>query len=177
MFNKIIKYSLMLAFVTGFCSFLVLSVDSVTSPFLAKRADAELNESLSGLYDDIESYEVIKEEGDFSDGILKGLYQIERTSGDVMYAYYGEAVGKNSTGIKMFSIYDQEGTLDKIEIVEQSETPNIGDVIATDEYQEQFIGQTAGENNVDTISGATMSTSAVNEVVDLSGENFVQGGN
>ncbi|MCJ7806072.1 MAG: FMN-binding protein, partial [Clostridia bacterium] len=77
---------------------------------------------------------------------------------------------------------DSEGTIIGLLIVSHSETPGLGDVITTDVYQEQFIGKsfkdpiTAGED-VDTVSGASVSTSAminsIRRVIGVIAENYI----
>ena len=69
-----------------------------------------------------------------------------------------------------------------LRVVSHSETPGVGDVITTDDFQKQFIGKgyedplTAGED-VDTVSGATISSSAminsIRRVVGVAAENFL----
>lgn len=83
---------------------------------------------------------------------------------------------------------DLTGQITGVKAIDLSETPNIGMKVSEDEFTEQFMGKTvglkstegkAGENEVETISGATVSSTAFIKVVQMSLDQYekVVGGN
>ncbi len=83
---------------------------------------------------------------------------------------------------------DLNGQITGVKAMDLSETPNIGMKVSEDEFGKQFLGKTvgmkstsgkAGENEVETISGATVSSTAFIKVVQMSLSQYekVVGGN
>ena len=70
--------------------------------------------------------------------------------------------GYDSGGMTVMYGFDAEGVMQGIHVISQQETPGIGDKVAKDkEYLGQFSGQSAGDFAVDTVAGATKTSSGL----------------
>lgn len=157
--RDILRLSITLALVGILSASLLTYINGVTAPIIAERQEAEYRQALELFFPDFDSFESEQHDGDYFDliydssGNLIGIMSTIQQQGYDGYITYNLAV-------------DGEGVILGLLIISHSETPGIGDIITTDSFKEQFIGKsyedpiTAGED-VDIVSGATVSTSAM----------------
>lgn len=157
--RDILRLSITLALVGILSASLLTYINGVTAPIIAERQEAEYRQALELFFPDFDSFESEQQDGDYFDliydssGNLIGIMSTIQQQGYDGYITYNLAV-------------DGEGVILGLLIISHSETPGIGDIITTDSFKEQFIGKsyedpiTAGED-VDIVSGATVSTSAM----------------
>ena len=157
--REVIRLSLTLAVVGIISASMLTSIHGVTAPIIAERQEAEYRQALELYFSDFDRFETEQLDDDYFDllynssGKLIGIMSTIQQQGYDGYITYNLAV-------------DSEGTILGLLIVSHTETPGLGDVITTAVYQEQFVGKsfkdpiTAGED-VDIVSGATVSTSAM----------------
>lgn len=157
--RDILRLSITLALVGILSASLLTYIHGVTAPIIAERQEAEYRQALELFFPDFDSFENEQHDGDYFDliydssGNLIGIMSTIQQQGYDGYITYNLAV-------------DGEGVILGLLIISHSETPGIGDIITTDSFKEQFIGKsyedpiTAGED-VDIVSGATVSTSAM----------------
>jgi Na+-translocating ferredoxin:NAD+ oxidoreductase subunit G len=157
--RDILRLSITLALVGILSASLLTYINGVTAPIIAERQEAEYRQALELFFPDFDSFESEQQNGDYFDliydssGNLIGIMSTIQQQGYDGYITYNLAV-------------DGEGVILGLIIISHSETPGIGDIITTDSFKEQFIGKsyedpiTAGED-VDIVSGATVSTSAM----------------
>ena len=157
--RDILRLSITLALVGILSASLLTYIHGVTAPIIAERQEAEYRQALELFFPDFDSFESEQHDGDYFDliydssGNLIGIMSTIQQQGYDGYITYNLAV-------------DGEGVILGLLIISHSETPGIGDIITTDSFKEQFIGKsyedpiTAGED-VDIVSGATVSTSAM----------------
>ena len=138
---------------------LLTYVHGVTAPIIAERQEREYRQALELFFPDFESFETERYDNDYFDLIYDHSGQLMGIMATVQQQGYDGAITYNLA-------VDGSGEILGLDIISHSETPGIGDVIATDYFREQFIGKgfadpiTAGKD-VDIVSGATVSTSAV----------------
>ncbi len=173
--REVMRLSIPLAVVAIVSAALLTGVHNVTEPVIREREQQEYLEALERFFpalDDFETEEINGDQFDLvydQDGEKLGVMAAVQTQGYEGTITYNLAV-------------DAEAEIIGILVVSHSETPGIGDVITTDNFQEQFIGKSfedpleAGED-VDTVSGATISTEAmigsIRRTVTTIGENFL----
>jgi len=173
--RDIVRLSMVLALIAVMSAALLTGIHNITEPVIKEREQREYIEALEQFFPELADYESEEIDGDTYDLVydqdanLMGIMATVTT-----YGYEGE--------ISYNLAVDDEGEIKGIIVTGHSETPGIGDVITTDEFQEQFIGKgyedpiQAGED-VDTVSGATESTgsviSSVRRTVITIGENFL----
>lgn len=140
-------------------------VNSLTAPIIEKNAADKLNRSLAEVLP-ADSYEVLSEEGATVYSAIKDGEQIGVCIVNVAKGYGGD--------IKVLSGILNDGSVNKIEILEMSETPGLGANAKNDSFKEQYVGKSGSigvnktnksETEILAISGATITSKAVTEAV------------
>lgn len=157
--HNILKLSITLTVVAILSASLLTYVHGVTAPIIAERQEREYRQALELFFPDFESFESEQYDNDYFDLIYDQSGQLMGIMATVQQQGYDGAITYNLA-------IDGNGEILGLDIISHSETPGIGDVIVTDYFREQFVGKgfadpiTAGED-VDIVSGATVSTAAV----------------
>ena len=150
---------------------LLVCVYNYASPLIKKNEEKELKEAIFKVLPGIERCNDIKK-----DGIT--LYEGIDKRGNVKgYVFIAEGNGYQGT-IRMIAALDKDlRHLTGLEVLESSETPGLGAEITKDFFKEQFqnlsvlpdIAFTKGtpsqDNEIQAITGATISTRAVVEIL------------
>ncbi len=157
--RNILKLSITLAVVGIISAALLTGVNNITAPIIAERQEAEYMQALEAYFPEIDSFE---------------SEQVDDNQFDKIYDSSGEMLGVMATiqqqgydGIITYNLaVDPTGSIIGVLVVSHSETPGIGDIITTDGFQEQFVGKShedpiAAGDDVDSVSGATVSTAAM----------------
>jgi RnfABCDGE-type electron transport complex G subunit len=173
--REILKLSITLAFVGLVSAALLTGVNNVTAPIIAERQEAEYREALELFFPDFERFESRQIEEDFFDLIYDGSDRLIGVMSTIGQQGYDGTIFYNLA-------LDGEGKIVGVLIISHTETPGIGDVINTADFQEQFIGKSFADplvpgDDVDTVTGATISTAAmitsIHRVVGVVAENFL----
>ena len=168
--KKTILLALFLAVVAGLSGAALSLVNSITAPIIEEAAIAKEKENLVKIYPGGEFKQVETDLEGFPG--IAGVYE---TTGKG-YVYKCSVQGYGSTPIVFLIALDNDGTYKGYEVVDcSSETSGFGSKVA----EEPFISSVKGKNigdSVDTISGATISSSAVvdgiNQAADHYAKNF-----
>lgn len=173
--RDVLRLSITLALVAVISAALLTGVHNVTEPVIRDREEREYLEALERFFPEIDQFETEKMDGN---------------TFDLVYDQAGEKLGVMATvkaqgydGTITYNLaVNYDADIIGVLVVSHSETPGIGDVITTDQFQEQFIGKSfadpieAGED-VDIVSGATLSTgamvSSIRRTLNTVGENFL----
>lgn len=105
------------------------------------------------------------------------LYQgIDDSGAPVGFAFVSEGVGYGGIVKIMVGVDQASGLISGLAVLEHSETPNLGSRIEEESFRKQFVGKGTADpialgQDIDKISGATVSSRAVVEAVnrDLAG--------
>ena len=163
MLRDLPRLILTLVAVTVAAAALLGAVDLITAPAIAMRQEEDYRNALEEYFPGM---------ADFSSE------SVGEKSFDLVYDANGELLGvMASTAAQGYDdlisynlALDKEGSILGLRIVEHSETQGVGDVIEKPEFQDQFLGKSCldplqiGED-IDTVSGATISTRAMIESV------------
>lgn len=184
--KEIIKSTCVLLIISLVAGFLLGFVNNLTKEPIANRTELAKEVSLQSVIDSEfiintdepitgqviverdgvvidEVYEFTNEEGDFS-GIVALVTSTEGYKEDI----------KLSVGIEMDSKKTKVGEICGIDFLSINETPGLGMNVKDEEFVNQFIGKTVelelsknsySENQIDTVSGATITSEAVTEAV------------
>ncbi len=173
--REILKLSITLTFVGLVSAALLTGVNNITAPIIADRQEAEYREALELYFPEVANFESQRLEDDYFDLIFDSSDRQIGVMATIEQQGYDGTITYNLA-------LDGEGKVVGMLIISHTETPGIGDVITTAEFQEQFIGKsfedplTPGED-VDTVSGATISSTAmvtsIRRVVNVVAENFL----
>jgi len=156
---KIFKLAAFLGVVSVLASGVLYFANEVTYPIISAANIAHLNESLGEFYPGAE-FDV---EDAASDAITQKI-QVTQNGENIATIYHLNFVGFNP-GIDMLVAINADGTLHGIDVLGHAETPGFGSQIETNEtWRSQFTTRTVNDQ-IDTISGATITTRAVNAAV------------
>ena len=182
--NTIVKDTLILTFITLIAGALLGLVYQVTKDPIAQQAEKKKQEAYKAVFADADSFEVCVEAEDadiaayladngFTSQIVNEVMEAKDASGETLgYAMNmttPEGYGGNITfsmGVKL------DGTLNGISILEIGETAGLGMNATKDEFKGQFKDRqaesfevtksgAAGDNQINAISGATITSKAV----------------
>ena len=179
--NKIVKNTLILTAITVVAGLLLGVVYGVTKDPIAKAQEEAKQEAFRSVLSDAETFEsdtefdadaasaLLKENGYTSDDIsevAEGKDASGETVGYVVNVTSHEGYGGDidiSVGIR------EDGTVTGIEMLSISETAGLGMKAKEADFKDQFTYTKTGESGddmIDAISGATITTNAVTNAVD-----------
>lgn len=182
--KNIIKDALMLTFITLAAGLLLGFVYEITKEPIAKQNELTKQKAYKAVFSEADSFETQSSEGAFSlasigfetvtvDEAANALDANGNVLGFVYTITTSEGYGGNITitiGI------DNDGAVKGVEFLTLSETAGLGMKAKEDSFKNQYVGKTvdkfvytkngaANENEIDAISGATITTSAVTNAV------------
>lgn len=169
--NKKLKLALILLIVTVISAGVLAFSNEMTADKIAEIKAQTLAASLENLFGEVDNLEEMPENDVLA---LSGDYP------ELTTVYFVEGKGKAIRLAKggfdgaidmIVGISDEDGSVLGVEIVSHTETAGLGSNIVEPEFKDQFIGESIDEESqADTISGATISSSAVKAGVDMAKE-------
>ncbi len=158
---KIVKLTVFLAIVAGISGGIMSFVYSQTNPIIQEAAIETVKESLEEIYPG----EEFSEESTGLDE-YEGIEAVYK-AGDAGYVYECSVYGySSSTPITFLIGLDNDGTYKGYVVTDLSgETKGLGSQVGDDAFVSSIVGSDIG-SDIDTISGATISSSAVLETID-----------
>ena len=187
--STIIKDTLILLIITVIAGFILATVNNMTLEPIAYARTEEKNKAYRSMFGEAESFETnetLIEKCDESEEFLKSKGFNGTNVDEVLIAksnnksigYIINATSPNGYGgnIQISLGIDKEGKIQGFEILSISETVGLGMKAKDDEFKSQFPGKNsneikytkagaASEDEINAISGATITTSAVTEAV------------
>lgn len=164
-----IRLPLVLFITTVASAVIITLVYSITDPILEAKNLENITNALNTAY---EGQDFNYEDMGLSRGneILSG-YLVTLEDGSVEYVYEVVETGKNGD-ISMLIAFDESGVVTSLNYININETPGIGAKVEEPEFLDTVIGQSASNPDIDTISGATISSTAVKTAVGVAGKQF-----
>ncbi len=115
---------------------------------------AEFSASALPEADELQKVDVSVEDEDF--------HSVYKAANGAGMAIVVVTKGYNSDGMTVMYGFNPDGVMQGIYVIAQEETPGIGDKVATDtEYLSRFAGQSADSFQVDTVAGATKTSTGL----------------
>jgi len=132
-------------------------VDSVTRPEIEAAAVERAGAAMAEKIPEATGFEVI----DLSSisGLPSSIKEIYKTSNDIGYILIA-AVNGFSGDITVICGVDPDGKIISTSTLSHTETKGIGTIIEQDSFLDRFKGLTGNPEQVDTVTGATISTRA-----------------
>ncbi len=156
--QKFIKYPLSIVIVVIICVTLVASMHQLTSPILEARKLEVISSSLEGMYDNIDTIEVLQEND--ASMTITYVYKLILTDESKKIVYQTSEIGK-SVPIGMLISFDELGIIERVVYTQMNETKGIGTKVTEEEFINKIIGYEASKIEIDAITGATLSSDAV----------------
>lgn len=170
--REIIKLGLILLVITSVAGLVLGGVNSLTAEIIEERALEESIEAIEAFFPESDDAGVIDDADVLGYDLVDEVYEV--MDGDTVIGYTIKTVPNGYDGpIEMLTGVNMDGEIVGVEIISQSETPGLGDLITGDDFKGQFVGQTTdSEVEVDVLSGATVSSNAVRNGVNAAATVF-----
>lgn len=181
--NNIVKLGLNLFAICAVAALLLGLTNQVTAPVIEQRNIQANNESRQIVLPDASEFiQVSDSKYENIDGIVSEVY--EGKSGSETVGYTVKVLPKGYGGdIELIVGISKDGTVSGINIGNMSETPGLGAKASDSSFKDQFSGKSAseialikgsssGENEISAISGATITSTAVTDGVNVAIELF-----
>ncbi|NLD95004.1 MAG: FMN-binding protein [Fibrobacter sp.] len=161
-----ITWKLVLTYIIG--GLLIVAVYAKTIPIIAKNANAKKMSVLMKMFDGADKVELLSEwtAADHPAEIFKVFGK-----DGALLGYVVESYGKGySSFIHTMLAVDKDQKITNISVLGHAETPGLGDVVETPDFQKRFYGKGAanmeivkseGTDKIQAVSGATISSRAV----------------
>ncbi|MCM8793657.1 MAG: RnfABCDGE type electron transport complex subunit G [Candidatus Omnitrophica bacterium] len=166
-----IRFGIILMLVCLIASAVLAFTYKTTSPLITLQKEKEEKETLNSIYEEAEEFRKVE------DYYL--VYKNKNLLGYILRISIKGYAGP----IELLVGFDKEGVINKVYILEQKETPGLGGKIAEIKYQEKepwFLRQFKGKktenlsSEINTITGATISSKAVIEGIKKKTEEFLK---
>ena len=200
--NTIIKDAMILTLITLVAGGVLGLVYEITKEPIAKQQEMAKQEAYKSVFEDADSFEVCVEEGDgelaaylaengFEAQTINEVMEAKDASGETLGYAINLTTSEGYGGDITFSMgVREDGTLNGITILTISETAGLGMNATKDEFKNQFQNKqaeafevtktgAAADNQINAISGATITSNAVTKGVNsgLCAFEYVKEGN
>ena len=170
---KILKLALFLAVVAGLSGAALSSVYEMTDPVIQEAKIASEKENLVKIYTYGEEFKAV--ETNLSDyPALQAVYEASSGGSVKGYVYKCSVTGYGgaSTPIVYLIALDKDGTYKGYEVIDASgETNGFGSKVKDQPFKDGIVGKNIGDS-IDTISGATISSSAVVDGIEQATQHY-----
>ncbi len=169
--KEILRVGFILFVITAVSALLLAYANDITAPIIEQNAKIKTENSMKLLIPEADEFEQ-----------KENIYIAKAGGETVGICVISEALGYGGTVQVMVGV-DKEGKVAGIDILSHSETPGLGANADKPDFTNQFTGKTGtitvsktggGENEIQAISGATVTsnavTKAVNEALTVAGE-------
>lgn len=186
--NTIIKDAMILTLITLVAGGVLGLVYEITKEPIAKQQEMAKQEAYKSVFEDADSFEVCVEEGDgelaaylaengFEAQTINEVMEAKDASGETLGYAINLTTSEGYGGDITFSMgVREDGTLNGISILTISETAGLGMNATKDEFKNQFQNKqaeafevtktgAAADNQINAISGATITSNAVTKGV------------
>lgn len=183
--KDMIKMGLILLVFTAVSATVLGVTNSATEGIIKERLHAENIAAIAALLPEAEEFELVEREVHQDRNLIVEIYE-GSTAGEVV----GYTVKTNPNGyggrVEVLTGINMEGSITGVKIGTQSETPGLGTKVTEPVFLNQFVGRGTAENFIATkggetgdqyinaITGATVSTNAVTEGVNVARSVFVE---
>lgn len=166
--KKTIQLATFLSIIAIICAGLISSVHNLTNPIIEATKQAEKEATILEFFPTMTSFK----ESDVSDQFdsIQVIYEIYDCSNALIGRIY-ELVAKGYGGkLNLFIAYDlnTKELINLRYIGSFNETPGFGSRVKEDEFLSQVMNKKVNEMQIDTLSGATITSSAVKKAIEES---------
>ena len=171
--KKIIKSTLILTLITLIAGLALATVYEVTKKPIAAAEEQAKMDAFRAVMPEADGFETLRDEAATYEGVrIEQVVSARRGDEQLGWALTVTSSEGYGGDITVAMGVSPDGTLTGISVISQSETAGLGAKCADDEFTSQFTGITGGvvsyvkggataQNEVDAISGATITTDAV----------------
>lgn len=159
--SEIIKPIVVLTCICLVVSALLASINLVTEPIIAEAAAKAAEQARAEVLKEADSFEMLE-----LDNLPERVDEVYRASNGTGYVFMLTTKGYGGD-MKLICGINADGTIQACKTLSHAETSGLGSKTAEDPYKSQYIGKNADTiNQVDTISGATISSVAYQSAIE-----------
>ncbi|MCI8589628.1 MAG: RnfABCDGE type electron transport complex subunit G [Clostridiales bacterium] len=149
----------MLLLITAIIAGLLAGVNLITQDKIEENQQNQINDLISALYEGQVEKETV--EGTFGDTV-KTVYRVFTDGNAAGYCFHVESIGYGGVMGLMVG-FDTQGKVCGVKILEIHETAGLGSRVDDEAYLTQYTGmaQTKSSEEIDVLTGATISSKAV----------------
>lgn len=155
MFNEYIKPLIVLTAICLVFSAALAFVNSVTAPEIAAASEVRAQEAMREILPNATGFIEI-DLGEYAE-IPKTIREAYGTENDIGYVFIAATTGYSGE-IRLICAVDNSGKIINVQTLSHTETQGIGTIIEQESFLGQFTGADSGLADVDTVTGATVST-------------------
>lgn len=162
-FRQILKIALPLTAICACVGLLLASVYALTAERIKLNEEKDNLAAVRSLFGECDEPIPVSD----GQGRVKKLYLVTKNGRDLGYCAIAESVGFKDT-ITVAVAADTNGVCTGVTVTSIAETPGVGSKTAEDSFLSQYIGKkksTVIGKDIDAVSGATISSRAVNDAV------------
>lgn len=142
--------------ITGFLSWTY----NTTQPIIEENNRKLAEESRSMVLSGADGFE--EKTGDFPENTVD-VYEATNGAG---YAITVTSKGYDSNPLKVMIGIKDDGTIERINVLSNSETPGLGSKVSEEKFTKQFSGMDSSMNGFEAIAGATRSSNAMKRAIE-----------
>ena len=158
--NEFVKPTLVLAIICLVITALLSVSHEITQPIIQEneRKTAEL--ARAEVLAEADSFEQVQ--GEFPDGV-SDVYAAANGTG---YTITVSSKGYSSDPLQVMVGIKEDGTIERIKILANNETPGLGSKVSNDDFVNQFEGMDSSMEGFEAIGGATISSNAMRSAIE-----------
>lgn len=169
-FKEIIKIGLTLFAITAVSALLLALINNVTAPIIAENETEKTYATMGTLIPDADSFEKITLNGEKN--IVEAYRALDSDANTIGCCVISTAYGYGGEIKVLTGIIDNK--VCGVDILSHSETPGLGAKATEPEFKDRFLDKTvgigiakenAGDNEINAMSGATITSTAVTSCV------------
>ena len=153
--NEFVKPTLVL---TVIC--LIITLLNITEPIIEENNRRIAEESRAEVLAEADSFEQVQ--GEFPDGV-SDVYAAANGTG---YTITVSSKGYSSDPLQVMVGIKEDGTIERIKILANNETPGLGSKVSNDDFVNQFEGMDSSMEGFEAIGGATISSNAMRSAIE-----------
>ena len=170
--KEIIRVGIILFVITALSALLLALGNYITSPLIAENGRINTEKSMQTVFADAASFE----KTDYAAKSVVEAYIAKDSANETIGACVITEQNGYGGAVKVLTGVDKDGKITGVEILSHSETPGLGAEATKPEFKVQFEGKTknigvsrgkASGNEIDALSGATITSKAVTNAVNL----------
>lgn len=154
-FKEIIKPILVLTCICLVVSALLAYINTITAPIISEAEQEAARKAMTEVLSEGDSFEQVK-----ADNLPKRVTEVYKAQNGEGYVFMLVTKGYGGN-MNLICGIKSDGIIEACQTLSHSETSGLGSKTAEDPYKSQYSGKTADTlNEVDSISGATISSTA-----------------
>ena len=176
--NNLIFPSILLAIISGILALGIFLVNDITKGIIADSESTKLNSYYENIFPDSE-FQVIYDNTKDSDkdSMIISVAEAKKNGQVIGYLYLVASNGYSGEVVSLIGIDKETSKVIRVIVTKQTETPGLGTKATEPGFLDQFTGKESStvlkaKDNINAITGATITSSAVVKAVNTAFEDF-----